>query len=214
MRSETRVNLIFLTVFVAISLPGAVILVRKKLQPGAPRMDQPDPIVTRLPYMTPLPAPPDVKWIVPDRTRAWLEEITREQNGSSRILSAAPPGPRWQPVISPVHLLQLMAITDKESSKKVSVLLWNGQIEPSASRYTVKIDGAPGRVIGVHEFIIPAQVRQELVRLDYGRPPERLIWLDAELTGTGMKQSTTAVTVDYDGPPVPLHSSLKAGAMN
>jgi hypothetical protein len=69
-RRETRVNLIFLVAFLALSLPGAVILFRKKLDPGAPRMDQPDMMVTRLPYMAPLPAPTGVKWVVPDRTRA------------------------------------------------------------------------------------------------------------------------------------------------
>ena len=39
MKRETRVNLIFLIAFLAISLPGAVILFRKKLEPNARRMD-------------------------------------------------------------------------------------------------------------------------------------------------------------------------------
>ena len=42
-------------------LPGAVILFRKKLDPTAHRLDQPDPVLRRLPYMSPLPAPPDMR---------------------------------------------------------------------------------------------------------------------------------------------------------
>ncbi|HSZ58979.1 MAG TPA: hypothetical protein VK797_25285 [Tepidisphaeraceae bacterium] len=211
MRRETRVNLIFLAVFLAISLPGAVILVRKKLQPGAPRMDQPDVIVTRLPYMTPLPQPPGVKWIVPDQMRAWLEEVIRERTGKAGMLSAAPPGPQWEPVISQDHLIQVMAASKESASTRLSLLIWTGQIDASIARYAVTIDGAPARVIGVHEIPVPENVRRELVRLDYVRPPTRVIWLDAESAQSSNDPTSANVTLSYTGPPAPLHTSLEFG---
>jgi hypothetical protein len=211
MRRETRVNLIFLAVFLAISLPGAVILVRKKLQPGAPRMDQPDVIVTRLPYMTPLPQPPGVKWIVPDQTRAWLEQVTKDRTGKAGVLSAAPPGPQWEPVISQDHLIQVMAVWPEGSSTRLSLLVWNGQIEALIPRFMVTIDGASARVVGVHEIPLPENVRRELVKLDYVRPPARVIWVDAESAPPLYDTSRASVTVNYTGPPAPLHTSLEFG---
>ena len=210
MRRETRVNLIFLAVFLAISLPGAVILVRKKLQPGAPRMDQPDVIVTRLPYMTPLPQPPGVKWIVPDQMRAWLEEVIRERTGKAGMLSAAPPGA----AVGAGHFARPSHTGDTAASKesastRLSLLIWTGQIDASIARYAVTIDGAPARVIGVHEIPVPENVRRELVRLDYVRPPTRVIWLDAESAQSSNDPTSANVTLSYTGPPAPLHTSLE-----
>jgi hypothetical protein len=206
-RRETRVNLIFLVVFLAVSLPGAVILVRKRLQPGAPRMDQPDVMVTRLPYMTPPPAPPGVKWIVPDQTRAWLEQVMKERTGNARMLSSAPPGPQWEPVISDNHLLQVMSATSKDGGLRLAILLWNGQMEPSASHCALTVNGTTVRVAAVAKIPVPPAVRQELVRLDYPRPPEHIVWLEAEAEPTN--SSKISLTLEYTGVPAPSHASLE-----
>ena len=209
MRRETRVNLIFLTVFLAISLPGALILVHKKLQPGAPRMDQPDPIVTRLPYMTPLPAPPGVKWIVPDQAQAWLQQLTKDRTGSPQVLSSAPPGPQWEPVISEDHLVQVIAATSVGDATRVVVLLWKGDLDSSPPHYHVTIDSTPAQVIGVSEIELPPEVRRELVRLDYVRPPQRVIWLETSSPRKLASGTTATLTIQYDGSSGPLRSTVE-----
>ena len=208
MRRETRVNLIFLAVFLVISLPGAVILVHKKLQPGAPRMDQPDVMVTRLPYMTPLPAPPGVKWIVPDQTQAWLQQVTKQRTGSAQVLSSAPPGPQWEPVISEDHLLQVIAATAMGDQTRVALVVWKGDLESSPSHYHVTIDSSPAQVLEVSEIDLPPEVRRELVRLDYVRPPQRVMWLEISLPRKLVSGTKASLTMQYDGSAGPLRSTV------
>ncbi len=79
MKPETRANLLFLILFLAISVPGAVILVKKKMQAGAAPMSMPDAVLRRLPYMSPLQTPAEVKRFVPARTGEWIATLARER---------------------------------------------------------------------------------------------------------------------------------------
>src|SRR5688572_33317835 len=81
MTRETRSNLIFLGIFLAISLPGAVILVKKKMRPGAAPapLSRPDPVRRQLPYMAPQVTSDKVVRYVPPMTRQWLMERSEER---------------------------------------------------------------------------------------------------------------------------------------
>ncbi|HEY8750851.1 MAG TPA: hypothetical protein VIM11_22900 [Tepidisphaeraceae bacterium] len=175
MRRENRLNLLFLAAFIVVALPGAVILFKKKLDPTAHRLDQPDPILNRLPYMVPPPAPAGIKWIVPDRTQAWVQSLT----APAPVASAKPPGPQWEPVISEDHRLQLLGVTVGDPSH-LTLLLWNGTVEPRADLFAVTIDGAPGsaHVTSVKVIAIPPDARRELVMMGFVRPPVNVLVLD------------------------------------
>src|SRR6059058_3584016 len=86
MSRETRANLIFLVVFLAISLPGAVLLVKKKAEPGAPAMSMPDYVRQRLPYMAPQRTADSVIRVVPELTGEWVEQVNRGQGGGPAVL--------------------------------------------------------------------------------------------------------------------------------
>jgi len=206
-RRETRLNLIFLVAFLAISLPGAVILFHKKLDPRARRMDQPDVMTDRLPYMTPLPVPPGVKWVVPDRTRAWLEELAKTKMGGLELLSASPAGPRWMPIISQDHLVQVMTAIEMPVSTRIGLLIWDASIEPSPGRFAVTVDAAPARVTGINGVSVPQDVRGELVSLGLTKPPRVVYWLDVE--SAPLRSAPARLTLDYDGPPASLHTSVE-----
>ena len=204
MERQTRANLIFLIVFLALSLPGAVILFKKKLDPSAPRLDMPDAVTHRLPYLTPLPVPPGMKWIVPDRTFQWLKNLS-QQTATTQPYSAAPPGPEWEPVISPDHRLQVLTL----SGKQLELMIWEADLEPKPRLFAVKADETAAQVSAVSEEPVPQEVRRELVQLGYTKPPKNVMLLKATLPvplAVGLKVS---ISVSYSGPPAAVSSSAE-----
>src|SRR5688500_9795408 len=87
MTRENRANLLFLSLFLGISLPGAVILFKKKLDPAAPAMSLPDPVKRRLPYMFPRPVSTEVTRYVPKLSGEWVSKINTERGGEPNVLS-------------------------------------------------------------------------------------------------------------------------------
>lgn len=199
MTRETRLNLIFLTVFTLVSLPGAVILFYKKLDPASPRMDAPDAVNNRLPYMTPPPAPPEMKWIVPDGVRSWLPELA-----GGPVLSATPAGPDWEPVISADHAVQILRLRDTPTGTEISLLFWRAQTDPTkppANSISLRMDDSAEtlHVIDARSVPIPSDVRHELVRLGYERPPTDVLRVVA-LAPRLAPESSHHLAYRYDGP--------------
>jgi hypothetical protein len=203
---ETRINLTFLVAFLVLVLPGAVILFRKKLDPTSHRLDQPDPILNRLPYMVPLSAPPDMQWIVPDLTQAWVKSLVSPRP----VLSAGPPGPRWEPVISDDHLLQILDVDIGPEMTRLTVLLWSGTPQASDALFSAMIDGQgmSQRVANVKPVQLPHDVRRELVTKGFVRPPENamLITIDCRhLRLPGIHR----LDLKYSGAPAPILTGLQ-----
>ena len=115
MTRETRANLIFLAIFLAISVPGAVMLVKKKTEPGAPPMSMPDYVRQRLPYMAPQRTSDSVMRVVPELTGEWVEQVNREQGGGARVMMNG-----HVPLISDDRTVQVVSIT----KEKAFLLLW------------------------------------------------------------------------------------------
>lgn len=182
---ETRLNLWFLAIFLVISLPGAVILFIKKLDPNASRMDEPDAVLTRRPFMAPVPAPPETRWMVPPKTYRWLTELTQQKTGRP-MASAVPPGPEWEPVISTDHRIQLMSVA---SGGTTHLDLADWQISPAehANRFKLmaRVDDhdLPVNLINAESIEIPEPVRHELVNLGFAHPPARIGWINCDIEG-------------------------------
>lgn len=207
MKRETRANWWFIIIFLIVSLPGAVILFFKKLDPSAARFDQPEEMLTSLPYMAPLPAPPDMKWIVPQRTFEWLREVTREHSGFGRILSAVSPGPEWEPVISSDHLIQVMTWRPGENSEWFGLVIWKDGAPTEADAYKASIDGWSADPAKISLVPVPEHVRKELVALGYVRPPKQVIWMDIAL-GPVAVSGPYHVALEWRGADGPLRTSV------
>ena len=188
-----------------VSLPGAVILFRKKLDPTSHRLDQPDPVLHRLPYMVPPPAPPGIKWIVPDLTQRWVATIA----GPGGPVSAGPPGPQWEPVISSDHLLQVLRADPKAGSTRLTLLVWDGRIEPRAAAFGIRVDGSAAGVsiVAAESMALPHDVRRELVVMGFVRPPEHVIRVEVRCASfaTG---AAHRIELTYEGPPALLHTAV------
>lgn len=185
MTRETRLNLWFLAIFLLISLPGAVILFIKKLDPSASRMDLPDAVHARLPFMAPVPAPPETRWIVPPQTHQWLSELTQQKTGGASLVSAIPPGPEWEPVISSDHRLQVMSVYQAGAVTHLAVVVWDGP-SPANGRplqFALRNNGRelPVSIVRADSVEIPAPIRHEWVDMGFARPPFRIEWVDCDV---------------------------------
>lgn len=191
---ETRINLWFLGIFLVLSLPGAVILFIKKLDPSASRMDEPDALQTQLPYMAPIPAPPHTRWSVPPKTKRWLEQLTRQKTGNA-MASAVVSGPEWEPVISPDHHLQVMSTSTAGGVTNLAMLVWNGVVSDDGRHLTMEMRSngreLPCKIVAVEWIDIPEDVRHEWVNEGFDHPPKRIVWIAAQAEG-GLEAGATA----------------------
>lgn len=211
MKRETRLNLLFLVVFLVLSLPGAVILFRKKLDPAASRMDQPDAMLRQMPYMAPPPVPPGVRWMVPPATRAWLDELTRQKAGTP-MASAVVGGPEWEPIISADHRLQVMSVVPGQDATTAALLVWHGATSTDPASYPLQVQigsrDEQGTIASIEAVPIPANVRKELVSLGYAHPPTQVLWLRAHWPGDLAAGQTVHLDLMGSGNP-PLRTGVE-----
>ncbi|MEA2710166.1 MAG: hypothetical protein QOF78_2767 [Phycisphaerales bacterium] len=181
MTRETRSNLIFLAIILAILTPGAVILFRKKLQPTLKPMAMPEAVQRELAYISPLETPPGRKRVEPPFTAKWIESIVRE-----RIFNGADAGGRevirpvdrdGLPLMSDKRTFQLVAVEPLESRMRLWVILWDG--EPMRDEtWSVKLADAQEKfqIVDTRSVEIPAIVREELGETGVMRPPHDIVW--------------------------------------
>jgi hypothetical protein len=165
---ETRANLIFLAIFLAISLPGAVMLVKKKSEPGAPAMSMPDYVRQRLPYMAPQRTPDSVIRVVPELTGRWVDAVNREQGGGPAVLMNG-----HVPLISDDRAVQVVSI----SKERVFLLIWDEGA--TVEKVWADMDGTriDGQVQAMRKPVLPEAVRKELMYGGVIRPPREVEWV-------------------------------------
>ena len=168
MTRETRANLIFLAIFLAISLPGAVLLVKKRSEPGAPAMSMPDYVRQRLPYMASQRTSDTVIRVVPELTGRWVETINRELGGGPAVLMNG-----HVPLISDDRAVQVVSI----SKDAVFLFVWDedatvGKVWAESSG--TRIDGP---VALTQKLSVPEPVRKELMYAGVIKPPSQVRWV-------------------------------------
>jgi len=200
-KRETRINLLFIGVFLAISVPGAVILFRKKLDPNAARMDQPDAVVAKLPYMAPPLSRPGVRWVVPPLTQDWLTTLNREHGANGPLLSSR--AGTWAPVISDDHVMQLIDLSGDSAGARASFVLWG--IPPgrsSGAAFSASTSGEaldPGRVESVETIAVPEPLKRELMGMNEVKPPAQIVWVRV-IFPKWPRSGIVTISGDFSGP--------------
>ncbi len=168
MTRETRANLIFLAIFLAISLPGAILLVKKKTESGAPAMSMPDFVRQRLPYMAPQRTPDSVLRIVPELTGQWVEAMNREQGGGPAVLMNG-----HVPLISDDRAIQIVSIR----KDGVFLLVWDE--DATVEKIWAESSGTrlDAQVALMRKLAVPESVRKELMYAGLIKPPHQVAWL-------------------------------------
>jgi hypothetical protein len=177
MERQTRANLIFLAILIALSVPPAIILFRKKLDPAARPMYLPDPVHTTLPYMTPGDTPPGVARIVGPLTGRWRRALAGDQSPATGPANA-------QPVVSADRLLELLSAVRESDSLRIRLVLWDERFGEDPARYRLDLINNPpatGAILLIRTVALPDDVRRELQNGGFVRPPRHVRLLDAAL---------------------------------
>jgi hypothetical protein len=191
MTRETKSNLIFLVIFLALSLPGAVILVKKKMLPGASPapLSRPDPVRRQLPYMAPQVTSDKVVRYVPPMTRQWLIEVDRSRGGTGEFLVR-----ERQPPLSVDRTVQVLNVNVTDSS--VSLIIWNDVRDVrDVIDVNVEIDSRRAKHIDFHAIDVPPEIRRELQDGGFVTPPRRIVWGRATASGPFTKGKSIQVQV-------------------
>jgi hypothetical protein len=201
MRKETRVNLIFLAVFLGVSLPGAFILVKKKSDPLAGRMSLPDSVRRRLPYMSPLHAPGDaVTRYVPPLTGLWVSKVSREQGGVEEIFLR-----KWRPVVSDDRIVQFIGARRAATDATLFFIAWDTPYKADASKYFVTAElgdhALPARVTAARPLELPRDARRELQNGGFVQVPAHVTWLEVTVADPLTAQSPLTLHISHAGAP-------------
>lgn len=198
MTRETKANLIFLSLFVALSVPGGIILFKKKLN-STRMMYLPDPVNRTLAYMDPMPAPPNVPRVVPPLTAGWVAQLAAGRSVPMRPDAAGAP----LPVMSKNQLFQVVACEPADDHWTLRLLAWDERLRPDASRLTALADaGSPvaGRILSAEELPLPAPVRKELQDSGFTRPPERVVLVHVHFAGKPAPAGKRTILLSYQSP--------------
>lgn len=177
---EAKFNLVFLVVLLLASLPGLVILIRKKLDPEARRMSEAPYVRRTEAYNNPLPAATSSRRIVPPVTARWVESLANQKLGAPPLRYMAAGG-REEPVLSEGRRFELLGIRQTHEGSTLIVLAWLGEL----GRGEVDLFEAQAESLGalqsveVDQIDVPQEVISELKDEGYVVPPARvgLLWL-------------------------------------
>jgi hypothetical protein len=193
MKRETRANLIFLTAFLALTLPGAVILFKKKLDPRAPAMFMPDYVRRRLPYMAPQLSPEQVVRFVPDLTGQWVTQLNRDHGGGgAQVLMNG-----HLAITTDDHLIQVVSI----APTKINLIAWDDRYGIDRQQYSISItSGAKaiaGQVRSAEKIPMPPDIKRELMDAGVIRPPAAITFLTVEFAEGLAKNDRFGLQVAY-----------------
>ena len=211
MTRETKANLIFVIVIVAITLPGAVMLFKKKLS-ATRMMYLPDPVKRGLVYMNPMPAPPSVTRVVPPLTAAWVAEL----GGDRKVGGPVPMRPASEgkslPVMSQNQVFQVAASAPADDHWRLWLLAWDPRLSPEPGRLSVRanlINGpATGTVESAEGIVLPPSIRKELQEFGFTRPPDRVVWIAVRFNGKPDPASPSNIHLNYAAPAGTISDSV------
>jgi hypothetical protein len=201
---EARANLIFIVIFLLISAPGLVMLVKKKMETGRPPLWLPVPARQSLVYIDPIDAPPTMRRLTPALTAAWVADLVR-----NRFDTAAVPmttnGDATEPVMSANRLAQLVADEPTPSGRRVALLVWNlprdaNNVKIQLRATTASADSIENLAISdmtAEPIDLPHAVKRDLQDSGIPAPPFRVWWVTAviPLAGNAL-ELTIDCTVD------------------
>lgn len=189
MSRETRANLIFLAVFVALCLPGAIKIFQKKMQPGAKPIDMRDPVRRSLPYMDPQPTPDTFPRVEPAETRIWVNGLASEIAGADlrRIRGMLPH-------ISDNRRFELLYMVQHEGHCRAGLLVWDSPLAAATdTQAAALVEGSlrQARIVRTLSRDLPPIVRKELQDAGFIDPPRRVSLLAIEVDGSDVVNHVT-----------------------
>lgn len=177
MSREAKLNAIFLLAILLLSLPGVIILVRKKLDPDARYMAEAPYIRRTEVYNNPVDAGTRSIRVVPPVTSGWVSELTNEHLGSAPLRREAPGG-RVEPILSAGRHFEFLAAPEDAGGRTIALLAW---LDDFGAGRVASVDAdAEGGLLGelqevsIQEIAVPPKVVDELQDGGFVVPPRRV----------------------------------------
>jgi hypothetical protein len=197
---ESRYNLIFLGVLLAVMVPGAVVVFRKKMEPVSRPMFEPDPVVRGIAYMSRLPVPPGKHLMEPTHTSAWVEQVARQHAGESGdSVLVVPHDVNGLPLMSHDKSFQVLAVRRDAAKVTVWVLFWHDEPAGGAGAWRAEPGGISGTVAASGTLAIPGLVRDELGEHEIFRPPKTALLQEIAVPETGRPAAQLQVVLKSGG---------------
>jgi hypothetical protein len=179
---ESRANLFFAVLFVLISIPGLVMLVRKMMDPERGPMWMPPAMHSGLVYIDTIDAPPNIKRFAPARTTAWVRDLVRQRFGPAAPPTIIVDGDDL-PVMSEGRLAQLVGREQRDGSTRIAVLFWNLPRESTPTSVQILRDDAALSDVKTESIEVPQEIKRDLQESGIPAPPLRVQFVTATLNG-------------------------------
>lgn len=180
MTKETRYNLIFIVLLLAMMLPGAVILFRKKMQPAARPMFEPDPVRKSLAYISPAELPPGMVRVAPPHVREWTTSLLADRAGA---VASRPRDGDGMPLMSERRMFEVLGIATRADGRARVWVLWWISRGTDEARWTATGSGKSSdvKVARSERLAVPALVRDELGEGGVLLPPKGVMLQELDL---------------------------------
>ncbi len=197
MTRETRYNLIFLVVILAILIPGGIKLFRKKLDPTATMMYLPDPVAVQSAYIDSNLSNPRTRRIVPPLTSGWIAQVAEQQWPDS---IAWPSVVRHRGIVSEKRTFEAVASSDAEGKRHAGLVLWNSKAVDILASVRATWGGKDAKVTTGSVVSVPRDVRKELQALGYVQPPEPIAWVMVEAPAWAGTSDDDELVISFQSP--------------
>ncbi len=190
MTRETKINLVFLAVILALMLPGAFFMFAKRVYDyERPSMAMPTPMRIDAVYIDPQPRHPSVERFVPPRILTWHRKVLARQ------FDQLPPmeGGRWAQLearASTYRNFELLGVAQRPDTTYIYVLLWDPTLLPRLSSSLFEVEVADARELEKANWQaasasidaaspqpLPFEIDRELRNLGYVDPPDAVMLL-------------------------------------
>jgi hypothetical protein len=187
MKRETRANLIFITIFLLVAIPGVFKLTMKAYNSGGRDPAMRRPVRGEWAYMDPTPQVRDLPRVVPPGIGRFVwrtaDRLERMQPGYRSIV----PPDGAMPVMSERLGLQLLGTGSSGGSFHLGLLAWNSKYAPLPTQFTIvgQRGGVEveGKLTAYEPMNLPVELRMDLQETGYIVPPDSLMWMIVSFAG-------------------------------
>ncbi|MCX5659452.1 MAG: hypothetical protein NTW19_06980 [Planctomycetota bacterium] len=178
MNRETRANLIFISLLLAVMIPPAYITIKKKLDPDARRMGAPDVVPHQAAYIDYNMQRPGIERIAPPKTCAWVAELADKRwRGASG--DSIHPEQRREGLPSEKHTFEVAAVeATGEGVKRIGLIAWDPEMSINPTYCKFMVGENPMKVTSFDQIGIPPDVRHELQKFGFVNPPKLVGWYE------------------------------------
>ncbi len=191
MTRETKLNLIFLTVILALLGPGGVLLFLSRLKPSIRPLTDPAPVPHTVAFIAPGDLPPGMVRVYPPHTADWVNELMRERDAGDIKLARDDHG---QPMVSQNRTFQLLGVRRDPKATTVLVLVWSDLTAGSSTQWMLDADGRSHVPLATQtqSIAIPRLVQRELGANQILILPKQVEWVEMTFPALGDNRWTLA----------------------